>query len=159
MVCPLKSGEAAELIVSYAARTLDPRAEAAFESHLELCDRCRELAGAQKAVWRALDQLPPLQISSDFDQNVFARIARDQSPWWRQVGWFSWSWRPVLPVAAACAALVVAFLLKTSVQTAPSPHNQSQVQIEQVKHALDDIDMLSQLGFESVANNAPVKPI
>jgi hypothetical protein len=55
MRCPLGVDESGELVVGYAARTLDPRAEADFEQHLRSCGVCGEAVAAQQAVWDALD--------------------------------------------------------------------------------------------------------
>jgi hypothetical protein len=56
MGCPLGLDESGELVVGYAARTLDARAEAAFERHLKSCGICGEAVAAQQAVWDALDE-------------------------------------------------------------------------------------------------------
>jgi hypothetical protein len=83
-----------------------------------------------------------------------------QSGWWRE--WFgSWSWRPLIPVAAACTVLLFAFLLKEEDHAiAPGP-GQPPVRIEQqVEHALDDMDMLKQIGVDvSGAKPGPAQKI
>jgi hypothetical protein len=130
MSCPLEFDCSAELIVGYGARTLDPDATAAFELHIQFCADCREAAALQEAVWNALDECQHTRVSHDFDQRLFARIAqakhRDR-----------WLWRVVLP-AAACIALASLLLL-------PHPAPVPGPPIEQVEHALDDIDLLSQI--------------
>lgn len=57
MRCPLGWEESGEFVVGYVARTLDPRAQAAFERHLKSCRACGEAVVAQQAVWDALDEL------------------------------------------------------------------------------------------------------
>ncbi len=142
MRCPLEFDHSGELIVGYGARTLDPDTAAEFERHMHCCAECREVADAQKAVWAALDDAdaPELGVSPDFDQRLFRRIQETENRgWW---------WRRLVP-AAACAglALAAAFLLRQSdpalAHHAPAP---PALQIEQVEHALDDMDMLNQLG-------------
>ena len=65
------------------------------------------------------------------------------------------SWRPAVPVGVACAALVAAFLLKNpTLLPEMQPQPQPKIEIEQVEHALDDMDMLKQLGLESSADKA-----
>jgi Putative zinc-finger len=59
MRCPLGRDESGELVVGYAAGTLDARAQADFEHHLKFCEACAEAASAQHAVWDALDELMP----------------------------------------------------------------------------------------------------
>jgi hypothetical protein len=145
------SRQAAERIVAYHAGTLDPQAEAAFEWHLKACAICRQLSAAQQAVWSALDIWQPLPISPDFDQKLFRRIAAEERlRWWQRLSPVRLSWRPAVSLAVACAALLVAFLLRTpaSVPTPPAPP-QAKFQIEQVEHALDDMDMLKQIGVET----------
>ncbi len=142
MKCPLEFDQMGEIVVGYGARTLDPDTAAEFERHMRCCSECRQMVDAQKAVWAALDEAeePELAVSPDFDQRLFRRIQEAENRgWW---------WRRLVP-AAACAGLAVAavFLLRQSdpvlahhAPTAPT------MQIEQVEHALDDMDMLNQIG-------------
>jgi hypothetical protein len=150
MGCWLDKSVAEELIVSYAARTLSADAQVDFERHLEACSSCRELAEQQRAVWSLLEEWHPLPVSTDFDQKVAHHVANaGRHGWWR--GYFgSWSWRPLIPIAAACTVLLFAFLLKEDDHgNGPAPANQLPVQIEQqVEHALDDMDMLKQIGVD-----------
>ena len=150
MGCSLERSVAEELIVAYAARTLDPAQEAEFAAHLELCGDCRESAAQQRALWSVLDEWHPLPVSTDFDQRLAQRIASAQETnWWRRLV-SNWSWRPAIPVAAACAVLVFAFLLKDSDRLRP-PAAQSPAPLrieQQVEHALDDMDLLKQIGVD-----------
>jgi len=148
MGCPLKKSVAEELIVAYAARTLNAHAEADFERHLESCAVCRELAAQQRAVWSVLEEWHPLPVSPDFDVKLAQRIEHTkQSGWWQ---FRMWGWRPLIPLAATCTVLLFAFLLKDDDRaSAPAPANQPRVRIEQqVEHALDDMDMLKQIGVD-----------
>jgi Putative zinc-finger len=150
MECPLRSGQSSELIVGYRARNLNPRAAAAFEQHLKVCSSCRQLSDSQEAVWSALDAWKPQPISPDFDQKLFQRIAEDERlRWWQRVSPAGWSWRPTISVAAACAALLAAFLSRTPANIPSPPAPRPKFQIEQVEHALDDMDMLKQIGVEA----------
>ncbi|HEX4595709.1 MAG TPA: zf-HC2 domain-containing protein [Bryobacteraceae bacterium] len=150
-VCPQENGDA-ELIIAYAARTLTPEEEAAFERHLESCASCRVLVVRQRAVWSALDELNPLPVSDNFNAKLYQRIAEEQQAgWWRRLIQADWSWRPAMRAAAACAILIVAFLVKDSGPLVAPPQQPAQpkLQIEQVESALDDMDMLKQVGGES----------
>ncbi len=150
MGCSLDKSVAEELVIAYAARTLDPAAEADYERHLSLCASCRELADQQRTVWSALEEWRALPVSPDFDRKLAERIARHQeSGSWRRL-LAGWTWRPLVPVAAACAVLIFAFLLKDNDRDgAPAPETHSRVQIEQqVEHALDDMDMLKEIGVD-----------
>jgi anti-sigma factor RsiW len=152
MGCPIEGDEGEELILAYGARTLAPEQQIELERHLETCGSCREKAEAQRAVWSALDAWTPTVVSPNFDERLFRRIAsEEQSAWWQRLIAVNWSWRPAVPVAVACAALIAAFLLKSpALRTEAQP----KLQIEQVEHALDDMDMLKQLGVESATDKA-----
>ena len=158
----MEGGDGAELMVAYGARTLDPEKQSELEQHLASCAKCRELAAAQRAVWSALDAWPPVAVSPDFDEKLYRRIAvEEQGKWWRRLSPSNWSWRPAVPVAVACAALIAAFLLKSPVVHLATPEqNEPKLQIEQVEHALDDMDMLRQLSVEGTPDKThPAEPI
>ncbi len=163
MNCPIQDGKEAEMIIAWTAGTLASDEQSAFERHLADCADCRALAEAQQAAWTALDEWPAPAVSEDFDQKLYARIAaQEQLPWWKRQ-WNAllhpaagFSWKPALPVSLACVALCAAFLIHDSVGTAVQPpaapavvqteQDAQKVDINQVEHALDDMDMLSQLG-------------
>ncbi len=142
MGCPLEFDQSAELIVGYGARTLAPEAAAEFERHLDSCEVCRKVAAAQKAVWVALDAAESLElpVSADFDRKLFRRIEAKQNRDW-------WLWRALVP-ATACLALATLFLLRQpdSMSMPKIQQPQPAVQIDQVEHALDDMDLLKQIG-------------
>jgi hypothetical protein len=143
MQCPLDP----EMVVSYAAGALEPGAEAALDQHLETCAGCRRMVDAQRAVWAALEAWTPAAVSPDFDQKLYRRIAaEEQAAWWRRA-LRTWSWRPAMPLGAVCAALIAVFLLQSPTPPRASPVRATQkVDIEQVERALDDLEMLKQLG-------------
>ncbi len=155
MGCPVED-DGDELIIAYGARTLDPEQLRELEQHLEICARCRELADAQRAVWSALEAWPTAVVSDNFDERLYRRIALERNnSGWRSWVPSSWSLRPAVPVFAACAALFAAFLLKDpALRTAPQASIQPKPAIEKVEQALDDMDMLTQLGVESAADKA-----
>jgi hypothetical protein len=157
-------------MVALAAGTLTPAEQETLERHIDECAGCRRLADEQKAVWSALDVWTVPMVSEDFDQRLHARIAvAELRPWWKRQ-WDSlsharFSWKPVLPVAAACVALFGVFLVHNPVslgtsRTAPTTVIQTQdaqkVDVDQVERALDDIDMLNQLDAPATApHSAP----
>jgi len=148
MRCTLGLDENWELVVGYAARTLDPRTQASFEQHLKSCQACSETVAVQRAVWDALDESPAVSVSPDFDRRLQSRIAHQ----W-QVGWWLRSWYAAVPVAAACVVFGVSLWLNHPqrvevVTPALSQLQDSQrplLQIDKLEHALDDMDMLGQL--------------
>lgn len=154
MECP-RQGEAGELVVGYVAGTLDAGTASAFERHIQECEECRELAAAQRAVWSTLGDWRPMPVSSDFDQRLFECIAeQEQRAWWRRLPQVHRPWRSAIPVASACAVLIAAFLMQQPVsRLAPPAPVQPKVQLEQLEHALDDMDMLNQLGVAAAPEN------
>ena len=146
MQCPSGSKEGSGLAISYIAGKLDPDAAAAFEQHLQVCLECRRIAAEQRAVWSALDGWEPEAVSSSFDQKLLERLAEQRKTAWR----LQFRWRSVLPVAAACAVLAAALVVKQPMLAPAQPS----VRIEQVEHALDDMDLLNRLDVQ-----APAKPV
>src|ERR1035438_7463369 len=137
MGCPIEDDGGDELILAYGANTLAPGQQIELERHLGTCASCREKAEAQRAVWSALDEWSPTLVSPNFDEKLFRRIAsEEQSVWWRRLFTVNWSRRPAVPVAAACAALIAAFLLKSPVlRTEPQSDAQPKLQIEKGENA------------------------
>jgi hypothetical protein len=155
MGCPIEDDKGDELILAYGANTLTPQQHIDIELHLGTCANCRERAEAQRAVWTALDTWQPTEGTPDFDERLFRRIANEgQNAWWRQLSPVNWPWRSTLPVAVACSALIAAFLLKNPALGPEVQTHQPKLQIEQVEHALDDMDMLKQLSIESAPDKA-----
>ena len=160
MQCPSRDVHGPEVFISYAAGELSAEALAELEEHFAVCPECRATGNAQRAVWCALDDWHPASISTDFDANVFARIEEaDRKPWYKRLPDLQfaiprYAMRHLMPVGAACAALIAAFLLRGPLPEATrGPANERTVNIEQVERALDDIDMLKQLGIAPAARN------
>ena len=168
MICLTKKENAvsespalAEVLMDYGAGTLAPETIAALDAHAGDCSACRQLLTAQKQVWQSLDLFTAPQVSGNFDQRQYARIAgiaRDaQAPAVR--GWVSrWLWstfsgqlftRPVFAGAAACAALVIGLLVFApgkGIGVVPDQNQQTRVEkidIDQVEQALEDLDLLA----------------
>jgi anti-sigma factor RsiW len=163
MQCPRLNGRGAELMMAYTAGTLEPEVQIELERHVSSCEGCREMAAQQKAVWEALDDWRPAPVSADFNDRLYQRIAAEEAAgWWRRPFQMDWSWmfRPAVPVAGACAALMIAFLLKEPVaprhSTTPLQHK---VTIEQVERALDDMDMLKQMSVTGPAEGQATERI
>ena len=156
MDCPMKAAGGEEVILAYAGHSLGPEESVEFERHLEGCAECRRIAAAQREVWSALDAWMPPPVSENFDARLFARIAGQERWHWhsrlvaslRGIGF-----RPMVPVAAACAAVMGVFLLRTpQIPSHPAqPQTQTidarqQMDVNQVERGLDDMEMLRQLG-------------
>lgn len=144
MDCPRKDVDS---FTRLAAGQLDAAEAAALEAHLRDCAECRAAAEAQRALWGALDEWRAAPVSEDFDARLYARIAAEEAePWWRRIleALRPFSWKPAISVAAACAAILAIFLLQGPLMERAVP--QKAVDIDQVESALDDVDMLNQLG-------------
>ena len=154
----MKAAGGEEVILAYAGHSLGPEESVEFERHLEACSECRRIAAAQREVWSALDAWAPPPVSENFDARLFARIAEHEHRNWRSrlvASLGGIGFRPMVPVAAACAAVMGVFLLRTAqIPIHPAPVQaqtqaidaQQKVEVNQVERGLDDMDMLRQLG-------------
>jgi len=174
MRCTLGLDENWELVVGYAARTLDPRTRASFELHLKCCQACSETVAVQQAVWDALDESPALSVSRDFDGMLQSRIAHQEAGW-RQRKFLDQIRHAAVPVAAAGAVFGVALWLNhpqrmqvvvpappaSAMEAAPQQSSpQQDPQLDKLEHALDDMDMLGKLSSGAEPERASAtKPI
>jgi anti-sigma factor RsiW len=149
MKCLTSGKQGAEVLMDYAAGKLDRARAAELEHHMESCDSCRGLALAQQEMWRGLDAWSAPEVSPSFDAQVYARIAREQAvPGWLQA--IRRITRPAVPVAlwkpaalaAACAVLVIGFMVRTPELSNGPQMDADRVDIEQVANTLEDLDML-----------------
>ena len=160
MKCPLENGNP-EILLEYCAGKLGEAQARDFALHLAACDECSRLEAAQRTVWRSLDEWQEPSISPDFNRRLYAAIEREGATQSTVVRWFRWfesrwtpvDWRPILPVGAACLTLIAAVVI--GVPTPPAPtSSETQTRIEkidldQVEQALDDVDLLKNLGSSS----------
>lgn len=159
MKCPIDSGQPG-ILLDYAAGRLPAPHACVLEEHFEICGECREFAAVQKNVWAALDGWEMAAISPDFNRRLYARIEREEarrswvSGWWQAIGarWLHpLDWRPVMPAVAALAVLVLALALDSPSRYSPDESDPvataaEKIDIEQVERALDDVEMLKELG-------------
>ncbi len=147
MFCPIQSKDNAEVLLAYTNRALDPDTMAVLERHMESCPDCRHVAETQRAVWAALDAWDAMPVSSDFDTRLYQRIAEEgRTGWWRRVfrPMLPLSWKPIMPVAAACMTLLAIFLIRAPDQTnsMPAARTETALDAEQVERSLEDLEML-----------------
>lgn len=168
MNCPLHVKEGAEILLDYCSQRMDPDRAAEFRLHVADCVDCRQVVEAQTAVWNALDSFEAVSVSVDFDRKLWARIDSEdaQSPWrhaWTRfvsgpaIGWsnYLFNWKPILATATAGAALAAVMLVSTPPATKPVDPSMDQKQlVERVERALDDVDMLNQVGVIDSAHPA-----
>ena len=153
MRCPLESPGNASLLLDNCALRLDAAAAAALLRHMDGCAACREFQAAQRAVWTALDEWEAAPVSQGFNRRLYQRIdAEARAPWRSRLVAL---WKPVLPLAAACAVLVAVALFNNPPAGPPGPASPVRVemgQVDQVESALEDLEMLRQFDFVTAAN-------
>ena len=156
MGCSLNKRFAEELVVEYAAGTLGERAQSDFVRHMQSCASCRDLLAQQSAVWSVLDEWQALPASADFDRKLTERIASaHRAAWWNSPA-VNWALGPLIAVVAAVAILACAFLVKEGVRVQHSPDAAPKARIElQVERALDDMDLLKQIGIDAGSETPP----
>jgi anti-sigma factor RsiW len=164
--CPLTSGESdAAMLLDYCNRRLDPESTALLERHIRQCPACEAFASSQALLWQTLDAYEAMPVSQDFDRSLYARIdAEQQKPTWTRLWLQLWNrftmggtltgaqlWRPALPVAA-CLLVAAGLYLRPGMESAHSPDVagvagvESSIQAEQIETALEDMEMLRDLG-------------
>jgi hypothetical protein len=151
MNCPIRNEETAELLLAYTARRLDPVRTATLEGHMDVCPQCAEFRAGQELVWQALDAWEAPAVTPDFNRRLYQRIEADAAaPWYKRL--FNTpiaTWKPMIPLAAACMLLVAGFVLDHPVTTinppSASPAIHSVADAEQVENALDDLQLLRQI--------------
>lgn len=172
MKCPIQTTKdgGAELILDYCSDRLhreQPELAVEFERHLSQdgCEDCARVVEAQRSVWTALDGFEAPAVSADFDARLWQRIEESEArPWWRRMfdgpaaGWSAMvSWKPAFVTASACAAVfAVMLMVRPDAMRQSGGEDQpvvtkasvsaTAVDFDQVEKALDDIDMLNQMG-------------
>ena len=160
--CPLQSGDEGAILLSYLDRRLHSDSAEALDRHIAICPECARVVEAQRTVWHALDQWEPVAASADFDDRVMARIAAEPErvSWWRRhvypvsVTGSSW-WKPAMPLAAACVALLAVAVWRGPVATGDGalPPSMDSADVQQVEDTLSDLEMLRQLGVTEAAGS------
>ena len=152
MICLKDDRQGSEIVTDYCAGALDAIRTAELEAHLHACVTCREEVDAQRKVWEALDAWAPIEVSQGFDAKLYSRIeAEKRQPWCRTMTAHLILPKPLLPLAAGVAVLVVALSVwipgsNSRIQNAPSQPVVEKIDVQQVEQALDDMDMLTPVG-------------
>jgi anti-sigma factor RsiW len=165
MKCLIETQENVELVLAYCAGKLDPENAALVERHIGICPACQEFANGQRALLEAMDTWEAAPVSPDFDRRLYQRIEKE-------VGWWDLLIRPFRPIladrpglsykgirqglpvaAAACVVVLAGALLQQPVKVQPAPPTESaqleSVQPEQVEHALEAMQMLSDFSHQA----------
>jgi anti-sigma factor RsiW len=146
MLCPIQDKENAEILLDYCDRKLGPELMARLDRHVAECPECARVLSAQRAVWEALDAWTPEPVSPDFNRRLYARIENQPAGFWSRMAQ-RFPIRPAIPMAAAATVVLAAFLIQVP-QPAGSTHPVAgdPIDAEQVETALEDMEMLRQLG-------------
>jgi predicted anti-sigma-YlaC factor YlaD len=152
MECPIEARGKKDLLLDYCAHALDAKAAAEVEMHLASCPACKAWTDEYARTWTLLDDWKAAPVSPEFDRRLYQRIAAEEArtSWWVAF-WRSFAARPLKPaISVALVGLVVlAGLLLVRPAPAPPVHKgqtQEAVDAERIEKALDDVDMLRQLG-------------
>jgi anti-sigma factor RsiW len=164
--CPLTSGDAeASILLDYCNRRLDPDATEVLERHIRQCPACEAFAASQALLWESLDAFETMQVSDHFDRTLYERIEAEQRrPTWSKLWLQLWNratmggtltgaqlWRPALPVAA-CLLVAAGLYFRPGMEsrfvegTSENAGIESSIQAEQIETALEDMEMLRDLG-------------
>lgn len=154
MACILRDRERATWLLDYCERKLSPALTAELERHLTVCPDCARAVDAQRQVWAALDGWEAPPVSPDFNARLYGRIEQEsRRPWWRAITGEArlWTWKPAMPLAAACLAILAVALFRAP--SLPEPGTKAQadtiIDVEQVERTLHDLEMLEQLSLSS----------
>jgi len=148
MKCPIETQAHAEWLLPYCSRSLDAERRALLEEHMRDCPSCREFAGCQEVVWKAMDTWEAAPVSLDFDRRLYQRIQQEVS-WWDLL---MRPFRPLLfrqglPIAATAGLVLMAGLLFQRPANVPRSAAPESAQVEamppeQVEHAVDEMEMI-----------------
>jgi anti-sigma factor RsiW len=136
-----------EMLVAYAAGTLDLETAHALEQHLAGCAACRSAAAGQIAVWKALDAWEAPAVSPDFDRRLYRRIEQGvRLSWWGRLTrpFRAMPLSQALPLTASAGLLLMAGLILR--HPGPIAPHRDIVRAKQVERTLDDLDLLRQFG-------------
>src|SRR5262249_18464571 len=120
----------------------DPGVLSELKQHAETCLDCRALL----EIRQKLDSWEAPEVSANFDSRLYARIAEEKThvPWWRRM-----LWPPVIPLAAASAALALTLFVHVPQPADSVKQVVDNSEIEQVEQALEDLDLLMPLNVAS----------
>ena len=143
MICPKQNKQDEQILLEYCSGKLDEHRFREVENHAAECAACAAWIAEQRALWSALDEFRAPQVSPEFNARLYQRIEeRQRGGWWKQ--FWRTAWKPTLATAAAGAALAIG--LTVSVPRSSDPPKKASVEsvdMDQVEHALEDLDLLT----------------
>ncbi len=162
MKCPSKSPAGSARLIGYVAGRLNAHEAAGLTAHLRHCEACSRFVSRQSEVWSLLDEWTPAPPRPGFAGSVFARIRQaPPEPLRRRLAraFGAWIPRPAFTVPLATALLLGTFFLgrpaaeQTPLATVPTAQAVTTYDADQLKSALDDLQLLHQLDL--VKDEAP----
>jgi anti-sigma-K factor RskA len=151
--CVLNAQDQENLLLDYATGALDGDKLAAYQRHLGACAECREMVELQRQAFWALEEWEAPAVSTDFDARLFQKIRETEAaaPWWKPLQ-FLWNWRTMVPVGAAAAVALAAFLMRPADVAAPDSLQGEDLAV--VEQTLEDMEALHALHEASGAATA-----
>lgn len=166
MKCPLESDQP-ERLLDYVAQRLSQTERVELHFHVASCDACRRWVDGQREVWSALDEWKPVEASTGFNRSVYAQVAREQQSDWMTAWWHTlaarWSmaeFRPAMAMAALCVVTAAGMLVYSrasqpeTTEASQAPSRMERVDLEQVERALDDVELLKNLGTADATHSS-----
>lgn len=143
MTCPIQNKRDEQILVEYCAGTLEAGGVRQIEGHISECAECTEWIASQSAVWSALDDFAAPAVTPDFNARLYQRIEREREGGRFRRFWHA-AWKPALVTVAAGLALAIGLGIRVphsgDIPTKASVEN---VDIYQVEHVLEDLDLLT----------------
>lgn len=154
--CPIKTNQTDRLLDLVAGRLAGAELDA-LRDHTAACEPCTEFVAEQAAVWAAMETMPAVAVSADFDARLRRRIAEQESDSWLVRTWRRWfasaepvAWRPAMAVSGiACAVVLgVALWRPVAVPVTSQPAVKASVEavtqadVEMVESALEDLEIV-----------------
>lgn len=141
MTCPLDKERDEQILLEYCSGGLDEIRTAEVKAHAQECTACAAWIGEQQMVSSALDDFAAPVVSPEFNARVYQRIDEQSASFWQRI-WHA-AWKPVLATAAVAAALALGMMVNVpSANDAPKKASVESVDMDQVEHALDDLNLL-----------------
>lgn len=142
MTCLRENENGADLLIGFLENTLPEGEREALVAHAATCQECGEML----AVQATLEAYEAPEVSSNFDAQLYARIAADKKPWWVFSGW-----KMAIPAAMA-AMLALGIWIRQPEPVQVDDQKQASVdqqEVKQLEQALEDLDLLLPVNSEN----------
>jgi len=143
MICPKQNKQDEQILLEYCSGTLDEHRSAEVRNHAAECAECAAWIADQRVVFSALEEFAAPEVSPEFNARLYAGIEEQQrAGWWKQ--FWRTAWKPALATVAAGVALAIGLMVSVPHSgTPPKKASVENVDMDQVEHALEDLDLLT----------------